>query len=102
MELTEFIMVLPKSKKIEAIKDKRRWLDIARKYRRHNPICEVCGSNNSIEIHHIKPAALYPNLIYDETNLISLCRKGNNCHLRFGHNGNYNNYNPDILLLKKF
>ena len=95
------IIRLPK-KVITHIKNKRKWLDIQRKFRRENPLCAVCGSDTNIEVHHIIPVNVNESLCFEESNLISLCRKYKNCHLVHGHLGNFNNYNPNILLLKKF
>lgn len=95
------IVEVPK-KKINHIPNKRKWLDIQRKFLRHNKKCAVCGTENHIEIHHIIPVNIAPHLMFEESNLISLCRKGKNCHLIHGHLGNFNNFNPNILQLKKF
>ena len=48
--------------------------------------CQFCteGSCN-LEIHHIKSWSEYPELRYEETNLITLCKI---CHIPIIHNGN--------------
>ncbi len=48
--------------------------------------------------HHVKPFHLFPNLELDHENLVTLCESkkyGVNCHLWFGHLGNFKLYNPD-------
>lgn len=35
--------------------------------------CSICGGINKLEIHHIKPFELYPNLIFDPDNGQTLC-----------------------------
>ena len=90
------------NKKRSHVSNKRVWLDVQRKHKRHNPKCAICGTTANIEVHHILPVAQYPHLEFEENNLISLCRKGRNCHLVHGHLGNFNNHNPNILLLKKY
>lgn len=82
--------------------DKRKWLDVKNLHLRHNKKCIVCGSEFFLEVHHIKPVGKYPELSYEPSNLVALCRKGNNCHLVHGHLGNFNNHNENILSLKKF
>jgi 5-methylcytosine-specific restriction endonuclease McrA len=39
--------------------------------------CEACGSAERVVMHHIKPIKLYPELGYDENNLVLLCGE---CH----------------------
>jgi 5-methylcytosine-specific restriction endonuclease McrA len=45
--------------------------------RLHGAICVECGSNERLEIDHIKPVALFPEPIKEESNLRILCRS---CH----------------------
>jgi len=94
--------IIVPNKKPTHVSNKRIWLDVQRKHKRHNPKCAVCGVDNNIEVHHIVPVSVNSSLEFVESNLISLCRKGRNCHLIHGHLGNFNKSNPDILLLKKY
>lgn len=49
--------------------------------------CQLCGSNERLEVHHIIEKGKNPALIYDITNLITLCKK---CHCDiFGHEEDY-------------
>ena len=76
------------------------WPKIREAHLKNNPICDVCGSSMNVEVHHIKPFHLYPELELDPSNLISLCetkKYGVNCHLFFGHLGNYRAENPHLL-----
>ena len=41
--------------------------------------CQLCGSINKLEVHHIIEKGKNPALIFDITNLITLCKK---CHCR--------------------
>ncbi|MBR2553398.1 MAG: HNH endonuclease [Aeriscardovia sp.] len=41
--------------------------------------CKRCGGRECLEVHHIKPFALYPDLRLDPTNAITLCHE---CHTR--------------------
>jgi len=64
-----------------------------------NPACAVCGSTKNLEAHHIIPYNVSPELELELDNLITLCeskRYGVNCHLFFGHLGNYRNYNQTV------
>ena len=40
-------------------------------------VCQVCGSREKLEAHHILPKALYPNLSFNPNNGVLLCV---NCH----------------------
>lgn len=46
-------------------------------FERDNFRCVECGSNNKIELHHIKPYATNKELAYNTTNVKTLCRE---CH----------------------
>jgi 5-methylcytosine-specific restriction endonuclease McrA len=101
-QLKDIGAIIVPNKKKNHVSDKRKWLDVQRKYKRHNPKCEICGTTANIEVHHIVPVSENPSLEFEPSNLISLCRKGRNCHLVHGHLGNFNKSNPNILSLKKF
>lgn len=57
-------------------------------------VCACCGNLKSIQVHHILPRHIRPDLAVVMTNLIALCRW---CHLRIGHLGSYFNYNAEIM-----
>jgi hypothetical protein len=46
-------------------------------YKRDNYSCQRCGSNNKLQAHHIKKFIDYPELRYDISNGITLCKL---CH----------------------
>jgi len=43
------------------------------------PFCVMCGDDNYRHVHHIKTRREFPELAFEETNLITLCRS---CHSR--------------------
>ena len=63
----------------EKVKEKDRWR------------CVVCGSEEKLQAHHIKPKFLYPEFRNDVDNGITLCKV---CHQR-QHGDNFSGY--DIL-----
>ena len=69
-----------------------KWEEVRGQYRKKNPLCAVCG-NWKVEIHHIKPFHLYPELELDESNFISLCEVH---HFWFGHLGSYKSFNESV------
>ena len=58
------------------------WVYVRNEFVRRHPRCEACGSGYELNVHHIKPFHLYPELELDEGNLITLCREH---HFRIGH-----------------
>lgn len=76
-----------------------KWPATRRAHLKDNPICAVCGGKRGLNVHHILPFHIDRARELDPGNLITLC-EGNrtiNCHLRFGHWGNYRTkYNPSI------
>ena len=63
----------------------------------NHPTCAACGSNKRLQVHHIQPFHLYPELELEPTNLITLCMDISECHLLLGHGDNFRMFNPDIL-----
>ena len=94
---------------VKAIKDKIRgipgkrsskWTTVRKHHIEANPICAACGGTKALEVHHIKPFFLYPDLELDPNNLITLCESkkgGINCHLAWGHLCNYKSFNEDVV-----
>jgi 5-methylcytosine-specific restriction endonuclease McrA len=53
------------------------WTRFRNRYIRLNPSCEDCGAPG-VEVHHIVPRAVRPDLCFDLHNLRTQCRE---CHL---------------------
>ena len=51
-------------------------------FEKFNYSCALCGHNNNLELHHVKPVYSHPELAYDLNNIRVLCRR---CH-RLEHN----------------
>ena len=65
-----------------------------------NPICVICGTTKSLQLHHIKPFHLHPQLELDSHNYILVCTSkyaGFNCHLAAAHGSNFKLENPWIV-----
>ncbi len=76
-----------------------RWPAVREGFLSQHPRCAVCGGIEKLEVHHIHPFHLHPELELDTTNLITLCeswKNGINCHLAIGHLGNFRSFNPDV------
>ena len=48
-----------------------------RMMKRKKSSCSICGSTEKLELHHIKSICDYPELKYDETNIMIVC---STCH----------------------
>ena len=46
-------------------------------WERDNYTCQECGSKRNLQAHHIRQVALYPDLVYELSNGITLCKT---CH----------------------
>lgn len=81
-------------------KRSNHWPTVRKKFIESNPTCAACGGKDKLEIHHKVPYHLNPELELDPNNLITLCEStsyGIICHLCIGHNGNYKNFNPNVV-----
>lgn len=71
-----------------------KWDSFRDKYVALYPCCAACGTSKCIDVHHIRPFHLYPELELDVHNLVSLCSRH---HLLFGHLENWSAWNPDVV-----
>lgn len=78
-----------------ARKRSSQWDEVRDKFIESNPVCASCGSNKRLNVHHIKPFHLHPDLELEPENLITLCMTLD-CHLIIGHGDNFKAYNPDV------
>lgn len=77
-----------------------QWPAIRKEHLSKHQNCVLCGGAKKVEVHHIIPFSIDPDKELEPNNLITLCKaknKGVNCHLFFGHLGNYKRYNPDVI-----
>lgn len=83
-------------KKPSGSKRSSDWPRVRARHLLKQPICQVCGSDEKLEVHHIKPFHEHPELELNNYNLITLCESkkyGVDCHRFFGHRGNYRDIN---------
>ena len=77
-----------------------KWPTVRKNHLLLHPVCEVCGSKDKLEVHHVLPFHLHPTLELDPANLITLCESGANginCHLAVGHLGNFKSFNEHVV-----
>jgi len=73
-----------------------KWPTVEKHFKETHPTCAACGSKTRLNVHHIHPFHVFPNLELDSNNLITLCMDTKECHLQLGHLGNFKMYNPNI------
>lgn len=104
---------MAKDKEYNRLIHTARWLDLRRAKLTKNPLCERCKENGRIEaateVHHIIPvenALTYEEkkrLMYDFTNLMSLCHKCHvEVHTNMGRSGKANTKARSRERLKRF
>lgn len=71
-----------------------RWPALRRRWLASNPACLACGAKDGVEVHHIFPVHVAPNLELDELNLATFCRPH---HLYLAHLGDWDSWNPTCL-----
>lgn len=65
-----------------------QWDEVRDRHLAANPRCLCCGRRENLQVHHIKPYHLFPELELEPSNLIVLCSGGPiNCHYLAGHGG---------------
>jgi 5-methylcytosine-specific restriction enzyme A len=76
------------------------WPTVRKHFLESHPTCAVCGGKEKLEVHHLKPFHTHPSLELDPNNFITLCeseKNGVNCHLLFGHLGNFKAINSNVM-----
>ncbi|HTK10908.1 MAG TPA: HNH endonuclease signature motif containing protein [Ktedonobacteraceae bacterium] len=81
------------------------WHRVAKEHLLREPSCAACGyKGKKLQVHHIKPFHLHPQLELDPQNLITLCAaRGREHHLLLGHLDEWASYNEHIRVdVKRF
>ena len=60
----------------------------------HLPVCAICGGTAQLNLHHLRPFHVFPELELDPTNVVWLCN-AKLCHIRVGHLSNFTSINPN-------
>ena len=81
---------------IKNVRDLPAVIKAMNEYRKAFPKCAWCG-RPKVEVHHIRPVKLFPELAAEPSNFISLGRKPN-CHCIVGHFGDWKlGYNLNVV-----
>lgn len=74
-----------------------KWGKVRKAHLAQHSVCAACGSRQELQVHHVKPYHLFPDLELDPGNLITLCQMPSRlCHFIFGHHYNWTLYNHDV------
>jgi predicted TIM-barrel fold metal-dependent hydrolase len=77
-----------------------KWATVRKEHLKNSPKCAVCEGTKQLNVHHIQPFHLHPDLELEPANLITLCESasyGIICHILIGHLGDYKNVNPNSV-----
>jgi len=91
--IDEMLDIAPGPTPVKGATRSSEWPAVERAYIKKNPCCAICGGKVGLNAHHIIPFE-YGGPELDENNLITLCRGTFNCHLLFGHLGDWQGANP--------
>ncbi len=72
-----------------------RWRSVRAEHLKSNPACAACGRKKDLEVHHLLPVHVRPDLELDPGNLITLC--ADPCHLVHGHLMSWTRHNQDCV-----
>ena len=72
-----------------------KWPAVRAAHLKARPTCEACGQRDGMEVHHIIPFHIRPDLELDPANLLTLC--GDPCHLVHGHYMNWARYAKTVV-----
>ncbi|MDA8114993.1 MAG: HNH endonuclease [Acidithiobacillus sp.] len=96
----ETVLETEKAKVPAGVKRSGEWPKARAVHLAQFPTCAVCGGTEKVEVHHIHPFHLHPDLELDPANFITLCeanKDGVDCHLFFGHLSNFKSFNADVV-----
>lgn len=77
-----------------------QWPKVRAAWLKKHPECALCGGTEKLEVHHMVAFHLDPSRELDPKNFITLCEakhNGVNCHLAWGHLGNFKKINPSVV-----
>ncbi|MBV8666753.1 MAG: HNH endonuclease [Burkholderiaceae bacterium] len=100
MPIIQHLIGVAQGKHPLSSKRSNAWPAARKSHLAQHPTCAVCGGKANLEVHHIKPFHLHPDLELDPSNFVTLCeakKGGVNCHLFVGHLGNFRSFNVNVI-----
>jgi 5-methylcytosine-specific restriction protein A len=74
-----------------------QWETVRHAHLKREPRCAACEGTKNLNVHHVKPVHLFPELELHDANLVTLCEGTMNCHLAHGHLGDFHAWNPAAI-----
>lgn len=71
-----------------------KWPTVRAAHLRRFGSCSACGRTVALDVHHVIPFQVSPDLELHPDNLITLC--ADPCHLIFGHLMNWQSWNESV------
>jgi len=82
---------------LAGLKRSAKWPAVRKAHLKKHPRCEFCGNTTNLNVHHLKPFHIHPELELDPGNLATVCEGPTvNCHYLFGHFMDWKNFNEDF------
>lgn len=73
------------------------WPRVEKEHLQRQPACVACGHTEHVQVHHVKPFHLHPQLELEPTNLITLCEApSRDHHLLLGHLDEWESFNEHV------
>lgn len=95
--MLRFFGILTQTERLKTAGAKRspKWSAVRKAHLLTQPACAACGKKTNLEVHHVQPFHLFPQLELVPENLMTLCESPtHNCHLLFGHALLWTLWNP--------
>lgn len=70
-----------------------KWPKVRAEWLAEHDWCIGCGTKDSLEVHHVSPVSIRPELELVQSNLETMCPR---CHLLIGHLGSWHSYNVNV------
>lgn len=70
-----------------------KWDAFRARFLKENNECAACGAVKELEVHHVVPYQVRPDMELDRENLITLCRDD---HFTFGHLKDWRSWNDKV------
>ena len=77
---------------VQALARSGKWPAVRKKHLAVQPVCQCCGRDKELEVHHIHPVHAGGDEL-DPTNLITFCR---DCHFVVGHACDWHAWRNDV------
>ena len=98
MRIMEYLADRLTGKAPKGAKRSKDWPAFRKEQIKKHPFCAVCKRTSRLQLHHKIPFHVAPELELSEQNTVVLCAriKVLNCHIVYGHLGNFQRINPFV------